>query len=190
MLLRTLVVSVVLSHLVIRPIWHYAHTHLNTNTSVSCLSSIHFQYFNSSFIPVIFAILSFIKSEHYFPIAYLVLTFLLSLCFWFCCPVLLCLPSNLTFACFFVVVFWGGFFVFVFCHINFKKDINRQAGEGMTVSSCYDISDTGMHLFFTRYATLNVTINGLKTIHWYIKIVIFGKLLRYTRNKTLQDLLL
>lgn len=47
----------------------------------------------------------------------------------------------------------------------FKKDINRQAGEGMTVSSCYDISDTGTHLFFTRYATLNVTINGLKTIH-------------------------
>lgn len=63
-------------------------------------------------------------------------------------------------------LFFGAvFFVFVFCHINFKKDINRQAGEGMTVSSCYDISDTGTHLFFTRYATLNVTINGLKTIH-------------------------
>lgn len=82
-------------------IWHNADTHLNTKTSVSCLYSIRSQYLNNSVIPV-FAILSVTRrSEHYFQIAYLALTFLISLCFWSCFLVLICFPSNLTFACFF-----------------------------------------------------------------------------------------
>lgn len=76
--------------------------HLNTKTSVSCLSSVYSQYFKQLNQHQFFAILSVIcKSKRYFQIAYLALTFLISLCFWSCFLVLICLPGNLTFACFF-----------------------------------------------------------------------------------------
>lgn len=48
--------------------------------------------------------------------------------------------------------------LFVFCHIHFKIEKNRETGVGAIIDSCYNVSDSRTYLVLLAFHNMNVTI--------------------------------